>query len=477
MSTFSGLNAATTALWAQRRALDVTGQNIANVNTEGYSRQRADLQAMGGSPVPAFFSTSPGVGTGVRADDVLRIRDAFLEGRGHTEHANGARLAVEADTLELVEQAFREPGTTGIQSLLSEVWSGFEDVANNPKDDAARAEVLQRLNTLVGGLHFSSASLSAQWDNTHENLDVLVKDVNAAASTIAELNQAIQRATQSGLPSNDLADRRDVLVMKLADQVGATVRHKDDGVLDVIVGGMTLVAGSRASRLEVAGATAPDPAAIAADPPRIVTANGNYTVRADGAAGGQLTALNKILPDYLKALDGIAANLATALNDAHDDGWDRNGAPGVDILDSSTPPTVTAASIKVAFSDPKMIAASSVPPTPGVPPAPDTPSLDNGNAQKIAALRDLPTSVDAGYRRMIVELGVQASVAQRNVDIQAVISTQVDAARESVAGVNIDEEMTNMLSFQHAYSAAGRMVTAIDQTLDTLINRTGIVGR
>jgi flagellar hook-associated protein 1 FlgK len=78
---------------------------------------------------------------------------------------------------------------------------------------------------------------------------------------------------------------------------------------------------------------------------------------------------------------------------------------------------------------------------------------------------------------MIVELGVQASVTNRNMDIQSVISTQVDAARESVAGVNIDEEMTNMLSFQHAYAAAGRMITAIDETLDTLINRTGLVGR
>ena len=98
MSTFGSLNAATTALWAQRRALDVTGQNIANVNTEGYSRQRVDLQAMGGSVVPAFYSTSPGIGEGVSADTVTRIRDAFLEGRGHLERAAGAQLTEEAAT-------------------------------------------------------------------------------------------------------------------------------------------------------------------------------------------------------------------------------------------------------------------------------------------------------------------------------------------------------------------------------------------
>ena len=194
MSTFSGLNAATTALWAQRRALDVTGQNIANVNTEGYSRQRVDLQAIGGSAVPAFYSTSPGIGAGVSADDVTRIRDAFLEGRGHTEHANSARLTAETDAYELVERRSASPGDTGIQSLLSDMWERLGGRRQQPEGaDAAAGQVLQRLETLVGGLHFSHASLGAQWDQTRENLEVLVKDVNAAAATIAELNKAIQR--------------------------------------------------------------------------------------------------------------------------------------------------------------------------------------------------------------------------------------------------------------------------------------------
>ena len=468
MSTFSSLNAATTALWAQRRALDVTGQNIANVNTEGYSRQRVDLQALGGSVVPAFFSTSNGIGGGVSADDVIRIRDAFLEGRGHTEHANSARLTVENETFELVEQAFREPGDTGIQSLLSDMWAGWEDVANQPQDEAARGQVLKRLETLVGGIHFSQASLGAQWTQSRESLDVLVADVNASAASIADLNKAIQRANQSGLTANDLSDRRDVLVMKLADQVGATVRHGDDGVVDVLVGGMTLVSGSTAGSFATAGTYSVD--GVTADPPRIVTASGGYTVRAGGEAQGQLNSLNTIIPSYRTALDATATSLAASLNAAHAAGFDLNGAAGTPLLGSSGGP-ITAASLMVMITDPKLVAASSVAPTAGVP------ALDHGNADAIAQLRQSTTGTDATYRKMIVELGVQAAVAGRNVDIQAVISTQVDAARESVAGVNIDEEMTNMLSFQHAYSAASRLVTAIDETLDQLINRTGLVGR
>ena len=465
MSTFSGLNTATTSLWAQRRALDVTGQNIANVNTEGYSRQRTDMQAIGGSVVPAFFSTSSGIGGGVNADKVTRIRDAFLEGRGHTERANSARLTVEAEAYELVEQAFREPGDTGLQNLMADMWRGWQDVANKPDDLAARGQVLKRLETLVGGIHFSRAQLDGQWEETRENLGVLVDDVNAAAASVAQLNTAILRASQNGKPANDLTDQRDLLVMRLADQVGATVRPQPHGVVDVVVGNVTLVSGGTASRLIVEGSI--DAADPAADPPRIMTAVGGLQVSVSGTAGGQLHVLNSILPTQRSGLDGIAANLAATLNTGHAQGYDLAGVQGKPLLGSSGGP-ITAASLTVLLTDPASLAASSI--------GPGTPNLDNGNADLLAQLATGGTGPDASYRKMIVELGVQAAVAHRNVGIQSVITSQVDAARESVAGVNLDEEMTNMLSFQHAYSAAGRLVTAIDEMLDVLINRTGRVG-
>jgi flagellar hook-associated protein FlgK len=464
VSTFSGLNAATTSLWAQRRALDVTGQNIANVNTEGYSRQRAEMQAIGGSPVPAFYSTSTGIGAGVNADKVIRIRDAFLEGRGHTEMANSARLTAVNETYELVEQAFREPGDTGIQSLMAEMWAGWGDVANHPEDPAARGQVIQRLNTLVGGIQFSQSQLGSQWDQTRENLGVLVADVNASAQTVAQLNQAIQRAIQSKLPANDLMDKRDLLVTKLADQIGATVRPQEDGVVDVMVGGISLVAGSSATAFEVTGSIDPD--TVSLDPPRIVTAGSGYAVRPGGRAEGQLTALNDVIPAYRAKLDGTAADLVASINGLHTTGFDAAGNAGTDLL-GPVPGPVTADNLTVLISDPSLIAASALA---------GAANTDNGVAKQIANLRLSTTGTDAQYRAMIVELGVQAAVSDRNLGIQQVITAQVDAARESVAGVNIDEEMTNMLSYQHAYSAAGRLVTAIDEMLDVLINRTGLVG-
>jgi flagellar hook-associated protein 1 FlgK len=152
----------------------------------------------------------------------------------------------------------------------------------------------------------------------------------------------------------------------------------------------------------------------------------------------------------------------------HDDGFDKLGDPGGAVFGTSDGSTVvTAANIRVALDSPGKIAASSIG---------GGPNTDNSNADRIAQLRTLTSGPDAGYRKTVVKLGVEASVANRNVEIQSVITTQVDAARESVAGVNIDEEMTNMLSYQHAYSAAGRLITAIDEMLNKLINGTGRVG-
>jgi flagellar hook-associated protein 1 FlgK len=150
--------------------------------------------------------------------------------------------------------------------------------------------------------------------------------------------------------------------------------------------------------------------------------------------------------------------------------FDDGTGSGATVVD---PTTITASNIRLRIKQPGEVAAAKLSPI-------DTggaPSRDGGIADQISGMRLDPAGTEAKYRELVVQLGVQSAVATRNLDIQSVIATQVDASRDSVAGVSIDEEMTNMLQFQHAYSAAGRLVTAIDETLDTLINHTGLVGR
>jgi flagellar hook-associated protein 1 len=467
--TFGGLNTARTALWANQRGLDVTGQNIANVNTAGYSRQRVELQSLGGTAVPAIHSTYDNVGEGVSAEKVTRVRDAFLEARGQLEHATTASLTVADDTLAAIEDAFREPGKTGIQAQLSEMWAAWGDVHNNSTDPGARSQVLQRTETLVAGIRTTRATLDEQWSQNFDSLDTLVEDVNATALAVADLNDSIRRATQAGLPSNVLADKRDLLVMKLADQVGAVARPAEDGQVTVAVGGATLVSGGTTLKLAVLGSNDPDD--LATDPPRIVTAPGGGLVRPGGTADGQLTAMTATIPSYRNAIDSVARQLATQLNTAHGAGYDQYGTAGEPLLGNGTstlpvdPATITAENLTLRVSDPKKLAAAALSPTA----AGGSPSADNGNADALYQLSLSATGTDTTYRQMIVSLGVEAATATNRLTTQSVIGAQVDASRESVAGVNLDEEMTNLLQFQHGYAAAGQLVSTINSMLDTLM--------
>jgi flagellar hook-associated protein 1 FlgK len=470
--TFTGLNTALTSLHAQRRGLDVTGQNIANANTDGYSRQRVTMESVGAPAVPALWSTYQGAGDGVAVTDVLRLRDAFLEARGRIESEKLARLSTRNDTVVGIERAFQEPGENGLQAQLSEMWAGWHDVANRPGDLAARAQLLERTATLADSFRQTYTALDAQWTATGEQLETTVASVNAAATNVAELNQAILRATQAGIPTNELADQRDLLVRQLADAVGAAGRPGKDGTVDVYVGGTALVHGSTSQELAVRGAATLDDARTPAGGVSLVWAASGATAGAAGRAGAYAEALTTTIPTYAERLDAVVANLRDRLNAAHAAGYDLTGAPGGPLFG----PTATAKDITALITGADQVAASSEPASLG----PDgilRPSLDGSHAAAIAEIERQASGPDRAYRQLVVQLGSDAQTADRRLEIQSQVVIQVDTAREAQAGVNLDEEMVNLLSFQRGYEAAARVISTVDATLDILINRTGLVGR
>jgi flagellar hook-associated protein 1 FlgK len=195
-------------------------------------------------------------------------------------------------------------------------------------------------------------------------------------------------------------------------------------------------------------------------------------VQAGGTAQGQLTSLKTIIPGYLTQLNAIAQQLATQVNAGHQAGYDVNGVAGEPMFDdgSGTVPvtvgTITAANINLRITDPAKVAAASLDPAS----AGGAASADSDNADAMYQQRLSNTGADTAYRKMIVAMGVESATATSNLGTQSVVSSQVDSSRDSVAGVSIDEEMTNMLQFQHAYSAAGKLVSTINSMLDDLMN-------
>jgi flagellar hook-associated protein 1 FlgK len=466
--TFSSLSTTLSALRYNRVAMDVAGGNVANVGTEGYARRNAVGQAQGAPAVPAMWSRWDGAGNGVSIGSVDRMVDPFLDARGRIEHGNKAFLETRSTALVRVENTLGEPGDAGVAAALTAFQQGWADVANNPGDGAARSQLLGRANTLAVALGSQARSVTIEWADQRSRLDAAVTEANGLASDLARVNESIGVAEVTGTDAGLLLDKRDQITMRLAQLVGATSTLDANGVMRVEVGGATLVDGKRSGSISVTGeatysATAPASLSVSVTEPSGAAQTVNI---ARGTAGGQLDLLQKALPSYLSQLDGFASDMAGRVNAQHAAGFDLQdpSQPGGDIFVSSDGNPITAGSIRVAQLTSDQVAASDFRT------ATDGPTLDGSNADRLATM-DLGGSA---YRSLVTTFGADVASARRVAESQRVLTGQVDAAREAISGINIDEEMVNLLAAQRAYEGAARVMTTIDSMLDTLINRTGV---
>ncbi|GIF11042.1 flagellar hook-associated protein FlgK [Actinoplanes teichomyceticus] len=484
-STFSGLNTALTSLYAQRRGLDVTGQNIANASTEGYTRQRVVMQAQNANLVPGVYATTTAVGNGVTVTSVERLRNAALDQRGYTEHASSAYHNARAGAYSLIEDVFAEPSDTALQGRLADMWEGWNAVAANPSDLSAKSALLEEATTVASTLNDAATSLNNQYKSARTGLDTYVDDVNKAAEAVAKLNNQIVIAEQAGLAANELQDQRAQQILKLSELIGASVTETPNGGINVFVGSAPLVSGFTTRQIEIESGSATRLEDLASAEVNLRWKDTRAPVGAGGAVGAsmELLARGGTLDTMTQRLDAVAKKLADSVNAIYKNAYAIDGTPGDSFFvrnDNGLPADVTAARIRVAVTDPVKLAISSGDPT-GAPTADHpagAPKVLNGNrADEIAELADSRVGADAEYKSLIGELGVAAQSAIRRRDVQNAVTDQVDAARDAEAGVNLDEEMTNLLTYQRGYEAASRVLTTIDSMLDQLINRTGLVGR
>jgi flagellar hook-associated protein 1 FlgK len=456
VSGFSALNVGSQALFAAQRALDVTGQNISNVNTDGYSRQRVTQTSRGASIVPAMWSRTDPTSGGVDTTGTQRIRDGFLEARAHREHATYAGLTATSATYTDLESTFGEPSETGLQSQMSTFWNSWQDVANSPGDPGPPSLVIEQAKTVAGTINGFATQLTQQWAATRDQVDSTVANVNSLTAQVASLNGAIRSATLNGGAPNELSDQRDVLVLQIAEATGAVATPGDNGVVELTLAGRTLVSGIRSEQIQAAGPTSYTPGGGTVG--FTWAATGQPATIENGTLQGQLGALNAIIPTAMSDLDAVAASLASTVNAQQAAGFDQAGNAGAPVFAGTTAATLTE-----VLTDPAGIAVSSQGP----------PVLNGDNATTMSAHAGDPSGPDTQYRDMMVRLGVQSQTIQQRTETQQAVSGGVDDARESVAGVSVDEEMTNLLAFQHAYSAAAQYITVINATLDTLIHMTG----
>ncbi len=517
VAAFSGLFIGTSAIHAAQRGLDVTGQNIANSATPGYSRQRVDLESVGGPGVPAFWSRYDGTGEGVKVTGVSRMTDSFLVARANDSSASLGSLEEQQKTMAAVERTIDEPSDTGLKAKLADFWNSFSKVGNDPKSIEPKNLAYESAEIVANHLNHMSNTVTTQWKDTRAELEANVTEINSLARDVAKLNEAIRNNNIAKVPSNELLDQRDQMIARLAELTGATAQPAEldadapfnSQAVDVWVGGHKLVDATHANSLQVTGPTEnadgeddqvsvtwatvspasekdPNPPAID-DPAMSDAPTGTNAAATDGTSNkgrvaGMLLGLNKTIPGYVQQFDQIAQQLADTVNlqqvgdgsDAYPGGYtyvktgddvesEEGQALFTDAFGGTT--AITAANIQLrSGSSAKDIAVSK-----GDPEG-DPPSLDGDNALAMAAhLRD-QKGPGATYAGMVIQLGVDVNSVNTRVLTQQNVVQKAEDARDNVSGVSLNEEMTNMIQFQHSFSAAAKYVSTIDQILDTLIN-------
>ncbi|MEX0912422.1 MAG: flagellar hook-associated protein FlgK [Gemmatimonadota bacterium] len=462
MSSIGGiLNIARSAIHAHQTAVRVSSQNISNAQTEGYSRQRVQ-----------FVDSTPDItpigrlGTGVRIHDISRVRDTLLDISYRREAGRSASFDLRQDLLGRVEQVLGEPSETGLDSAMDAFFSSWSDVSNNPTDDTARLLVVQRGEQVAAKLQGFTARLDELVQNTRQRLTTSVQEINRLTEQVASINGLIVQEEAGGTTASDLRDQRDRLVDSLSSLASVRVVERENGKIAVMVENATVVDGAEWKELTATG-----------EPPEVSLGSMTLRMAEEGSAIGELVAmLQDRIPAVQQRLDDLAEGLVIQTNALHNAGFLPDGTPGTDFFD---PAATTARDIEVVATA-ATVAASDAAGEPD----------NNRIALAMAAMRSSPArneiaqgiwtvaeadvlgglSASEHYRATVADLAVETRVAKDSADVYETLSSQLELRRQSVSGVSTDEELIRVMQHQQAYTAAARLVTVVDEMVQTILD-------
>ncbi len=481
-STFFGLNIALKGLQAQRQALEVTAHNVANANTEGYTRQEAVMQA--GSPFTfpvANRAIEAGqMGTGVEVAEIRRMQDSFLDKQVREQLSAQGRWDMTSDYLQEVESVLNEPSDSGLGALMNKFWASWQDLSSDPQSYDARASVVQNASVLADVIRRDYAQIATFRERADQEIEAKIVQVNDWLSQVAELNRQIMHVQVAGDQANDLSDKRDILLNQLVTTVKVAYREETDGSVSVWLNstaGEQLVSGSTTYALRENGAMGPIQRDDGTGTWTGVTVN-------DGELAGLLTVRDSVtdptvVDSIANRLNELAKNIISVVNGYHSAGFAPDDSTGRVFFGSNdSTASVGAADIAVnptLVSNPNLLAASEAIGQPGS--GEQALVIASALQSEVVTINAKSTTLANWYKAMISKLGIDSQEAQAMFANQKLLVDHLANNREAFSGVSLDEEATNMVRFERAYQAAARVMTTMDQMLDTLVNNMGVVGR
>jgi flagellar hook-associated protein 1 FlgK len=500
-STFYGLEIVRKGLFISQKGLDVTGHNIANANTPGYTRQRlvtSSLEPATGGYGQFTYTAKGQVGSGVTIQELSQIRDKFIDMQYRKENTGLGEWMTRTDALQYIEAIFREPSEAGLNAVLADFFTDIQEMAKNPESKEIRALVRQDAIKLTETLHHYYDQLIQLQREQDTAIEITVNRINEIIRNVKDLNEQIFRFELGGDKANDLRDKRNLLVDELSGLIKIEYYETSDNKFRIDINGMVLVDHNVYNELETrkdvqnpAGEGLDFLSSIKWKGTNIdVAVNGGklkgYLDNRDGATNDRMG-----IPYFIQQLNSFARALAEEFNRVHKDGWtlpegENESRTGIEFFthdrgQAFDPSKITAKNITLTqdiLDSVYNIAASGqeVDKT-----QPDKQG-DNAIALELARLRDRKDLPGIGNfedftKKLIADLAVESSHSQKMLEGQQILADSLNTNRLSISGVSLDEEMTMMIQYQHAYAAAARTISVMDEALDILINRTGLVGR
>lgn len=482
-STFAGLNIGLSGAWAQQRALDVTGHNISNVNTPGYARQRV-TQA---SSRPTYVGVAGNgnlmdIGTGVDVQEISQYRDIFLDQKLRRENYELGYWDARKSSIEELETIFNDNEEDGLQKVMDSFWNSWSQLSKPSGGLTARALVKENAIAFVETVKNMDEMLSNYKQNKNNEIKENIDRVNTIAQGIAELNYKIKKAEATGVKANDFRDQRDSLVTELTKM--ANIQVIEGASFNIALEGVLLVSDNESNPM----VAVPDTSKDGLYSIKWKSTNADVKFRS-GSIKAMIDTRDQLVGGYRDRLNEFVKGVAKEINNLHMAGH-GNINPDVSrpmFVDEATNDATTEINLdNIAFNtnlnEVNYIAAAQGPP-PGN-------YEDNRNALKISEwrLQDVFTDTkydvangklnfDEFYRNIVTDIGLEGNKAANAADAQNLLVEQIENKRQSLMAVSLDEEMGDLIRYQHSYNAAVRVVNAIDEMIDNVVNKVGLGGR
>lgn len=458
----SSINVALSALLTHSQAATVYEHNVANVNTPGYHRQEA---VVGAGPAVtlsnSYYGTGVGqMGSGVLMTAVQRYAVDFYDIRYRAENQEASKWSTERDILLQLEATLLETSSDGLLPKLDAFFNQWQAAASDPTNISIRRELLDSSKELASAINTRYVQIEAIRAEQDLTINQRVQEINQLADSIGGLNREIARIISVGDSPNDLMDARDAALDRLSELAGATSYREQNGAVSVSISGHILVGANDSYHLH----TEMDP--LNENLTKVVWSDGKQLIPSTGELAGIISARDSVFEAQRTGLNNLSMMLMTEVNALHVNGYGLDNTTGVDFFEGTDAGSFR---VNALLESVEKIAFSSNIDEPG----------NNEIARSIFELRTKATmngsttSFNQYYNDQISQLGLSVKRAKTNAYDRSLVSEALVAQRESVSGVNLNEEAANIVKSQKAYEAAARMVSTIDEMLDTVINRMG----